>query len=451
MNQKSTSKILSGHILGAAAALFVPMAVLLAKGVAPVFAVTAMGVLVLAVIRDRAIPLLPGLVALFFGLLAVWSLVTWFWSIDPNETLKTGISLAATLFGGVVLFAAGARLRGREKEIFQNGMIFGGAVGFSLIAFEFATNAWLSRFLYGLVGKGHFLVQGSYTPVMNPGMSATALFFWPWALAVWSRFRGRAGGLSIAAAFGLIFLSDSDSVIFGFAAGAAVFALSLALPRWMPLVMSVVIAVGVLTAPVIPGLFPNPLQTENNLSWLSNSGLHRLFIWQNTVGHIKEKPFLGGGFDTARALYGTEDRKIIQFARKIGDVPYRANYEPIPLHPHNGVLQVWLELGAVGALILLGILLAVVRAIGRFADDKLNRAAALGALTVWLAIASISFGAWQSWWLASMLLGGAFMVAVLGPLQGSKPASESEEIGGPKGLEPTRYGDWERKGRAIDF
>ncbi len=26
-----------------------------------------------------------------------------------------------------------------------------------------------------------------------------------------------------------------------------------------------------------------------------------------------------------------------------------------------------------------------------------------------------------------------------------------EEIGGPKGLEPTRYGDWENKGRAIDF
>ncbi|MDE0392791.1 MAG: DUF1674 domain-containing protein [Rhodospirillales bacterium] len=25
------------------------------------------------------------------------------------------------------------------------------------------------------------------------------------------------------------------------------------------------------------------------------------------------------------------------------------------------------------------------------------------------------------------------------------------EIGGPAGPEPTRYGDWERKGRAIDF
>lgn len=26
-----------------------------------------------------------------------------------------------------------------------------------------------------------------------------------------------------------------------------------------------------------------------------------------------------------------------------------------------------------------------------------------------------------------------------------------KEIGGPKGPEPTRYGDWERRGRCIDF
>lgn len=26
-----------------------------------------------------------------------------------------------------------------------------------------------------------------------------------------------------------------------------------------------------------------------------------------------------------------------------------------------------------------------------------------------------------------------------------------EEIGGPKGLEPTRYGDWEKSGRCVDF
>jgi hypothetical protein len=30
-------------------------------------------------------------------------------------------------------------------------------------------------------------------------------------------------------------------------------------------------------------------------------------------------------------------------------------------------------------------------------------------------------------------------------------ASHSREIGGPKGPEPTRFGDWERAGRCIDF
>ncbi len=33
----------------------------------------------------------------------------------------------------------------------------------------------------------------------------------------------------------------------------------------------------------------------------------------------------------------------------------------------------------------------------------------------------------------------------------NEPLRPSEEIGGPRGLEPTRYGDWERKGRCIDF
>jgi len=32
-----------------------------------------------------------------------------------------------------------------------------------------------------------------------------------------------------------------------------------------------------------------------------------------------------------------------------------------------------------------------------------------------------------------------------------KPNQTSAETGGPSGPEPTRYGDWEKKGRCIDF
>jgi hypothetical protein len=40
------------------------------------------------------------------------------------------------------------------------------------------------------------------------------------------------------------------------------------------------------------------------------------------------------------------------------------------------------------------------------------------------------------------------------PLQDTppvEPAAMPPEIGGPKGPEPTRYGDWEVKGRCTDF
>ncbi len=32
-----------------------------------------------------------------------------------------------------------------------------------------------------------------------------------------------------------------------------------------------------------------------------------------------------------------------------------------------------------------------------------------------------------------------------------EPRTDAKEIGGREGLDPTRYGDWEKNGRCIDF
>lgn len=37
------------------------------------------------------------------------------------------------------------------------------------------------------------------------------------------------------------------------------------------------------------------------------------------------------------------------------------------------------------------------------------------------------------------------------PKKTDKPATPPREIGGPKGPEPTRYNDWEKGGRCVDF
>jgi hypothetical protein len=37
------------------------------------------------------------------------------------------------------------------------------------------------------------------------------------------------------------------------------------------------------------------------------------------------------------------------------------------------------------------------------------------------------------------------------PARPPEALSRPQEIGGPKGPEPTRFGDWEKNGRCIDF
>jgi len=447
----SLSKFYFEHVLGAAALLFLPMAILLAKGIAPVFAAAGLAVLVLGLVRNRAVPLDLGPVISSLGALSVWALFTVLWSITPAETVKTGLSLTAIFFGGAILFAAGSHLDGRRKEAFKTALIFGGFFGFILITFELIANARLSLFHYwDLAGKYLFFTKGGYLLELKPGLAATALFFWPWALAVRDRFRVSVTGLAIAVALGLIVYAANYAVVMALVAGVCVFILGWCLPRIMPWALAGVVALGVVFAPLVPGLLPNPFEKGPHLRWLNPSSAQRIIIWNNAVVHIKEKPVLGAGFDATRALYGKKDRVVYKFPDEIAGRPWGPTmYEPIPLHPHNAVLQVWLELGAVGAAIILVLLLAVIRALDRTIEDKVRWAAALGALTTWLVVASISFGIWQSWWLASIFLTGTFMVIVLVPDGEDQP--DIEEIGGPKGLEPTRYGDWESKGRAIDF
>ena len=70
----SLSKIYFEHVLGAAALLFLPMAILLAKGIAPGFAAAGLAVLVLGLVRNRTVPLDLGPVISSLGALSVWAL-----------------------------------------------------------------------------------------------------------------------------------------------------------------------------------------------------------------------------------------------------------------------------------------------------------------------------------------------------------------------------------------
>ncbi len=53
---------------------------------------------------------------------------------------------------------------------------------------------------------------------------------------------------------------------------------------------------------------------------------------------------------------------------------------------------------------------------------------------------------------ANLIESGSNPESIIDGSSGAKDDSaRPQELGGPAGLEPTRFGDWERKGRCIDF
>ena len=94
----------------------------------------------------------------------------------------------------------------------------------------------------------------------------------------------------------------------------------------------------------------------------------------------------------------------------------------IPLHTHDGALQVWLELGAVGALLMATAWLFLLKAIYDLVEvDRRLAAVAAASACAYLMIGAVSFGVWQEWWLAL----GALAFAVIVALKRARPDAQN--------------------------
>lgn len=118
---------------------------------------------------------------------------------------------------------------------------------------------------------------------------------------------------------------------------------------------------------------------------------HRYRIWRFAADRAAERPFLGWGFNVSRSLPG-------------GHVQLAAGAELLPLHPHNAVLQIWLELGVPGLLLLCVLLWRSFLPPGWQAFERRELLTRTLTVAVIFVAASVSFGIWQSWWLSTMAL-----------------------------------------------
>ncbi|WP_156995409.1 hypothetical protein [Elstera litoralis] len=115
---------------------------------------------------------------------------------------------------------------------------------------------------------------------------------------------------------------------------------------------------------------------------------------------IEQRPWTGWGLDAARRLGAVApDAPVPSCAQStLG----RDTVPLLPLHPHNGALQLWLELGLGGAALLPALLLVLARPLGRL--PRIERATGVAALAGASVPLLVSFGLWQGWWLSALAL-----------------------------------------------
>jgi O-antigen ligase len=104
----------------------------------------------------------------------------------------------------------------------------------------------------------------------------------------------------------------------------------------------------------------------------------RLNIWAFAANKIVEHALRGWGIDASR-MFGNA----------------------IPLHTHNAALQLWLELGALGAALAAAFFAWVLyRVVAWTGANRRDGAMAVATVTAYVMIGGLSFGVWQEWWLA---------------------------------------------------
>lgn len=243
--------------------------------------------------------------------------------------------------------------------------------------------------------SGHMLWGSNVANPMasiRPGSGVIAALIWPCLAIVWQRgWRWRLAAALLAA---VAAISAGGAAALSLAMGCIAFVVIIVFAR-KGAVLLVLLSVTVVM--VMPALFSHvvtPNQVINALPVLGDSAQHRLYIWEFVGNHVFEKPLGGWGLDASRSLAG-------------GNSPAPVGDALLPLHPHNAAIQIWLELGLPGALIFAGLLGFILLSTAKTPKGDLRAATSTALVVTLMGIAMLSFGIWQSWWLATLWLVGA--------------------------------------------
>lgn len=334
-------------------------------------------------------------------LFSIFAFTSILWTFDYNTSVHQLIwgFLFPVLVGGVVL-----ALVNKDDRIFSGwALFFGCFVASMLIVFENLSGHLIANSLGN---------RGAPSD-LNHSVITLSIIFWPAFALVRSglsghKYKSLVYILFFTSVFVAVFMTVTHASRLALMIGSISFLIVFLLRKKSYIIFGLIVIGVIFIQPVWGDLIyrsvPNSIFEK-----LKVSAFDRVLIWQGTGAMVIEGPFLGIGFGGSRNI--TEAPSFHSIEEK-----YRKLL--VHPHPHNNFLQIWLELGVIGAAFLCAFLISITYMLVRHERYYENETFAFFVSTVLVAL--ISHGAWQAWWITAIMVG----IIILSVAQA--PASENK-------------------------
>lgn len=328
--------------------------------------------------------------------LILWVIVSSLWSINFVNSFFSAAKFSTAFLLGILLIGNITKLDINRKKL--ENLLISSLLASGIIFFiEYLTGGKVSIVFKELIQKKEpqvFLLHN-----LDRGMALLTLASWV-VISIFLKRGNKTAAflLYFALLEGLSFSDNLAALVAHFIAGL-VFLFTRLTTLKNPKILNFILLTLSLFMIIIASKI-NPLKISKETEILSSSAKHRLFIWNFVAKNSKEHPLLGIGFNSSKQFPVKDDSQIIElFGQKL---------HPLPLHPHNNILQVYFELGAIGLILYLSLACKYLLIIGKNYKTTSSRNKDLicslySCFSVYFIIAMISYNTWQSWWLFSAL------------------------------------------------
>ena len=309
-----------------------------------------------------------------------WGLISVLWGANTMKSLQIYGKVVFVLFGGWLWWRIYTYFDNETKRASQKTVLIAG-ITLLVCLFIFVVN---------------YKFNGTLYKIAAPDISGALIHACiACSMAIWLNLAKFSNWVKICILIITVITlqqGTSDAASLGVFLGG----ITLILHKYFPKFLKLTFIYGM---PLVWGFIPfifRMLTPENYQKWASTldpSNTHRLFIWNSVTEQIFERFFTGFGFGSSRFKdFGLKSEEVSIV------IDNKLQILEAPAHPHNFMLQIWLELGFIG--VILGSVAWIIYWNHQYQKYDSYYIAFWASV---LCVAATSISIWQSWWLFLMV------------------------------------------------